>query len=41
MNPQFTENYYPEEYTFGSKEFKGYALYWQEGYEAGYSRERE
>lgn len=36
MNPQFLESYYPENYAFGSKEFKGYALYWQEGYEVGY-----
>ncbi len=35
------EQYFPEEYTFGSKAFKGYAIYWPEGYDAGYTDERE
>lgn len=36
MNQNFLTKYFPEEYRFGTTEFKGYAVYWPEGYKNGY-----
>lgn len=37
MDQNFSTDHFPAQYTFGSTEFKGYAIYWSKGYECGYS----
>lgn len=37
MDQNFSIDHFPAQYTFGSTEFKGYAIYWPKGYECGYS----
>ena len=37
MNQNFSTGYFPTQYEFGSTEFKGYAIYWPEGYKCGYA----
>lgn len=41
MNQNFLTKYFPEEYRFGTTEFKGYAVYWPEGYKNGYQSAKE
>lgn len=37
MNQNLSADHFPAHYTFGSTEFKGYAIYWPQGYKCGYS----
>lgn len=41
MNQNFLTKYFPEKYGFGTTEFKGYAVYWPEGYKNGYQSAKE